>query len=150
MTLPMTMPNLRQIAELCLRGEPLGQDLGRPLGTALVAFIEHRARSLEEAMGLLTGRGGVSWWIAAAIGERDAALRTLAVRFWPAESVAAQARRIYVLSLRYAASAWRHDKNIPTPPAHYADTPHLLLWHAFKSGARMPLGERQLRNILRR
>ena len=147
MTLPMH--ELREIAEHCLRGEPLGQAAGRWLGTALVAFLEHRARSLEEAMGLLTERGGISWWVAAANGARDDALRGLADRFWPAESVAAKARRIHALAVRYAASAWRHDKDTPMPPAHYVDTPHILLWRAFKSGARMPLGERQLRNILR-
>jgi hypothetical protein len=33
------------------------------------------------------------------------------------------------------------------PPA-YAGTPKEFLWQAFQSGAPMPLGERQLRNIV--
>jgi hypothetical protein len=33
-------------------------------------------------------------------------------------------------------------------PSHYEDTIKQPLWLAFKSGATMPIGERQLRNIL--
>jgi hypothetical protein len=33
-------------------------------------------------------------------------------------------------------------------PVDYAGTAHEQLWLAFKSGAAMPLGERQLRTIL--
>jgi hypothetical protein len=33
-------------------------------------------------------------------------------------------------------------------PAHYRATPKEYLWRAFKSQAPVPIGERQLRNIL--
>jgi hypothetical protein len=33
-------------------------------------------------------------------------------------------------------------------PEHYAGTPKELLWRAFSSGATMPIGERQIRNIV--
>ena len=33
-------------------------------------------------------------------------------------------------------------------PPDYADTQKECLWRAFKSGAPMPIGERQLRNVL--
>ena len=49
---------------------------------------------------------------------------------------------------RYAASTWRFDRNNDDMPAHYAGTPKECLWRAFKSSAPMPIGERQLRNIL--
>jgi len=49
---------------------------------------------------------------------------------------------------RYGGSAWRLDREHAAMPADYAGTPHAHLWRAFKSGAAMPLGERQLRTIL--
>ncbi len=62
-------------------------------------------------------------------------------------SPCAKAREIQTIANRYAASAWRHDRNHDEMPERYAGTPHGLLWRAFKSGAIMPIGERQLRNI---
>jgi hypothetical protein len=55
---------------------------------------------------------------------------------------------VRVLSARYAASAWRFDRAQESMPPHYAGTAHEWLWLAFTSGAPMPIGERQLRNIL--
>jgi hypothetical protein len=46
------------------------------------------------------------------------------------------------------ASAWRFDRNRPEMPLRYKRQPQELLWRAFKSGAFMPLSQRQLRNIL--
>jgi hypothetical protein len=46
------------------------------------------------------------------------------------------------------ASAWRIDRNYEDMPPAYAGTPKEFLWQAFQSGAPMPLGERQLRNIV--
>ena len=59
----------------------------------------------------------------------------------------ARAREIQTIADRYASSAWRHDRNHDEMPERHAGTPHGLLWEAFKSGAIMPIGERQLRNI---
>ena len=80
--------------------------------------------------------------------SRDSALRALATRAYPGLSRSAQAKRIRCLTVRYAASAWRSDQSREEMPWHYAGKPQELLWRAFKSGAAMPLSERQLRNIL--
>ncbi len=62
--------------------------------------------------------------------------------------VAAQARSIRSLALRYAASAWPRERNCEMLPAASEGTFREWLWIAFKSGAPMPLGERQLRHVL--
>ncbi len=63
-------------------------------------------------------------------------------------SKSAQAKQISLLGLRYAASAWRFERTSEDMPAHYQNTVKQPLWQAFQSGATMPIGERQLRNIL--
>jgi hypothetical protein len=84
----------------------------------------------------------------AAIRRRDQALRELAQRHFGGLTNTARANRIQQLALRYAASAWRLDRDQQDMPPAYAGTPHESLWHAFKSGATMPLCSRQLRQIL--
>ena len=143
-----TIENLREISRRCAAGQPLSEDLSRWLGTSLQSFLEHRCRSVDDALGLRFPQGGVPWWREEAIRERDIALRGLAARFHAESSTAAQAKRIHTLMLRYAASAWRHDRLREAMPERYAGGPHGYLWRAFKSGAAMPIGERQLRNIL--
>ncbi len=51
-------------------------------------------------------------------------------------------------AVRYAASAWRFDRERDAMPERYKGTQTECLWRAFKSGATMPIGVRQLRNIL--
>lgn len=51
-------------------------------------------------------------------------------------------------AVRYAASAWRFERAIEQMPERYAGTTSEFPWRAFKAGAPMPIGERQLRNIL--
>lgn len=85
----------------------------------------------------------------AAIGRRDAALRELAARYYRGSGTSAQARTIRRLASHYAATSWRRDRRLAAPPAHYADSPHELLWRAFAAGAPMPVSERRLRGILR-
>ncbi len=80
--------------------------------------------------------------------KRDAALRELAQRCHAELSISAQSRQISRRCDRYAASAWRFDRNRQEMPLAYQRTPKEWIWRAFKSGAAMPLGERQLRNIL--
>jgi hypothetical protein len=65
-----------------------------------------------------------------------------------ASCITSASREVHKLSIRYAASAWRFDRSAETMPEHYLGTAHEHLWHAFKSGAPMPIGERQLRTIL--
>lgn len=141
---------LREISRRCLNGEPLDQEHSRWLGESLTDFLHHRCTSLEDALGLHFPRGGVPWWREEAIRKRDAALRQLAERFLHDLAPAAQARRIYELSLRYAASAWLRDRAGDDMPPNYAGQPHEFLWCAFASAAAMPIGERQLRHILGR
>jgi len=55
---------------------------------------------------------------------------------------------MHTRAVRYGASAWRHDRGVGEMPRAYAGTDREPLWRAFRSGAPMPLGERQLRNII--
>jgi hypothetical protein len=145
-----TIDNLREIARLCRTGEPLSDELSGWLGTSLEQFLLRRAPSIEDALGLRGPRGGVPWWLEEAMRRRDAALRALAAAHFPALSVSARAKQIHTLAVRYGASAWRYDEALEAMPAHYQGKPNAWLWEAFKSGAPMPICERQLRNILPR
>jgi hypothetical protein len=144
----LVIDDLREIARCCQSGEPMDARLTRWLGSSLRSFLEQDARTIEEALGLQAPKGGVPWHLEEALRKRDAALRELAAGFCVSDSVSAQARRIRSWAVRYAASAWRFDRDDDDMPAHYRGTVKALLWLAFKSGARMPISERQLRNIL--
>ncbi len=139
---------LDEIARRCRAGETLDPRLAQWLGTALEGYLTRKHRTVGEAFGLIFPKGGVPWWREIAIRRRDAALRTLAEIVAPDGSTRARAQRVCELSLRYGASAWRHDRDRPDMPMHYRNTAKAHLWDAFASGAAMPLGERQLRNIL--
>ena len=143
-----TIENLREISMRCLTGQPLGTDLSRWLGSSLRGFLEHDHRSVDDAMGLKFPQGGVPWWREEAMRKRDTALRTLAERFLPGRSTLAKANHIRTAAVRYAATAWRRDQSERAMPKSYAHTERGYLWLAFHSGAPMPLGVRQLRNIL--
>ena len=143
-----SIQNLREITRLCHAGEPLDQDLSRWLGNSLQDFLDHRCRSIDAALGLRFAQGGIPWWREEAIRARDAALRQLVARYFAALNTSTRAREVFRLSIRYAGSAWRHDRERETMPHHYAGTGHENLWRAFQSGAAMPIGERQLRTIL--
>ncbi len=142
--------NLREVARRCLAGEPLGGDLSSWLGTSLQDFLERRSGSIEDAFGLHAPQGGVPWWMEDAIRTRDAALRELAERFHAERSVSRQAQEIRLRAVRYAASAWRFDRERDAMPERYKGTQTECLWRALKSGAAMPISERQLRSILAR
>ena len=81
--------------------------------------------------------------------QRDAALRELAARYYPGLQRSAQANQIRRLTVHYATNGWSRDRRLAAPPPHYADSPHELLWCAFRAGAPLPIGERQLCRILR-
>ena len=140
-----TIEQLRCICRRCLDDSDAQL---RWLGRALHDFLTQRCRTVDEALGLRFPRGGIPWWREEATRQRDAALRELAARYCTDQPIAAQARRLCALSLRYAASAWRFDEGREAMPCHYAGTVHEWLWKAFASGAPMPIRERQLRNIL--
>lgn len=145
-----TIQNLREIAQRCRYGEPLPPDLSAWLGQSLGRFLSHERQTIDEALGLRRARGGVPWWKEEAIRQRDAALRNLARVLCPTLPVTAQARRIRSLALRYGSSAWPRERDRGTPPAASHGTFRQWLWIAFKSGASMPIGERQLRHVLGR
>jgi len=139
---------LREIARLCKSGLPLGQRHTQWLGDVIHTYLEREAASLEEIMGLRFGRGGLPWRRAEAIRERDEALRELGTAFFTGTGPCVTAREIATLAVRYGASAWRTDRNHDAMPQRYIGKPQAYLWRAFKSGATMPLGERQIRNIV--
>lgn len=139
---------LEEIARRCQLGEPLDPHHAFWLAKAIDSYLSKAATSLEEALGLRYGRGGVPWWREKALSERDAALRELAAEFFADLSICNRSREISTLALRYGASAWRRDRDGRDMPQAYAGTPREYLWRAFKSGATMPLSERQVRNIL--
>lgn len=144
----IAIQRLRAVSRLCQRGEPLDDELAVWFGTCLSQFLERGASSFEEAFGLASCRGGMPWWKEERVRRRDAALRAWARRL-PAElSVGARASEMHTRALRYAASTWRFDRRSDEMPPGYAGTERELLWRAFRSGAPMPLGARQLRNII--
>lgn len=143
-----TIDRLREVSRCCLDGEPLDHDLAAWLGDSLKGYLDRRHQSIGEAFGLVFPKGGVPWWREEAIRRRDAALREMAERFCSDCSPSAQSRHIGTLAIRYAASAWRIDRNSDEMPRHYRGAVKEYLWCAFSSGAAMPIGERQLRKIL--
>jgi hypothetical protein len=138
---------LREIARRARAGQPLGDDLGIWLADSLQKFLEHRCGSMDDALGLRAARGGVPWWLEEAIRRRNEALQGLAREHYPGMTPARQAKLIRAASVRFVA-VWPRERDLPAPPARYARTPREWLWRAFKSGAPMPLGERQLRTLL--
>jgi len=144
----MEIERLRLVSDLCQEGKPMDESLASWFGACLRNFLERRTESFEEAFGLPSCRGGVPWWKEERMRRRDEALRALAHRLEEGRPVGATAREIHQLSTRYAASAWRIDRDRAEMPAAYEGTPREHLWQAFQSGASMPLGDRQLRNII--
>ncbi len=144
----MTIERLREISAQCHSGGILDADHARWLGERLDSFLACRHRSIEEAFGLRFAQGGVPWWKEERIRLRDACLRSLAATYPPDMPLGAVVRDIRTMSVRYAASAWRFERERAEMTAAHAGTARAHLWQAFKAGAPMPLGERQLRNIL--
>jgi hypothetical protein len=118
------------------------------LANSLQSFLDQRSPSLNDAFGLRNARGGIPWRVEASIRVRDASLRSLCKAYLGGLTISAQAERIHQLSVRYAASSWRFDRERAEMPLAYCATPQQFLWQSFKSGATMPLCARQLRTIL--
>lgn len=144
----MEIERLRMVSDLCQEGKPMDENLASWFGACLKNFLERRTETFEEAFGLPSCRGGVPWWKEERMRRRDQALRELAQGLDSGRPVGATAREIHQMSVRYAASAWRFDRDRDEMPASYEGAPREYLWQAFQSGAPMPLGERQLRNII--
>jgi len=143
-----SIEHLRDISERCLEGRKLGEDLSAWLGNSLKAYLERQSRSLEDAFGLQFPQGGVPWWREEAIRERDRAIRALASTYLAGRSTYAKAKAIRAMAIRYAGTAWTRDRSLQTMPERYRGTAKAHLWRAFRSGAPMPLGLRQLQSVL--
>ena len=143
-----SIDNLREIMARCFEGKPLDGDLAAWLGEAIDGFLTRQFCTLDEGLGLIFPRGGIPWWREEAIRKRNAALCYFAETFLDELALGMQAQEIWTAARRYAASTWRFDQDSDDMPVHYAGTPKECLWQAFKSSAPMPIGERQLRNIL--
>lgn len=144
----IAIERLRQVSDLCQEGKPLDENLAAWFGNCLRDFLERRSESFEEAFGLSNCRGGIPWWKEERMRRRDRALRMLAESLPGDLATGALAREISRMAQRYAASAWHIDRERDEMPGSYAGTPKEHLWEAFRSGAPMPLGERQIRNIV--
>lgn len=143
-----SVERLRELMQACRAGKRMDEDLARWFGIRLSRFLDRVHPSLEEALELPTRHGGVPWWKEEQIRRRDAALRALAAALPNDWSISARAREINRLAVRYAGGAWRRDRLGDTMPSWYAGNEKEHIWQAFRAGAPMPLGERQLRNIL--
>lgn len=144
----IAVERLREISEACQAGEPLDEELAHWLGKCLSRFLDRAAESFEEAFGLPSCHGGMPWWKELRVRCRDSALRELAASLPEDMSLTRRAREISRITVRYGASAWRYDRERDRMPESYAGTRKELVWRSFRSGAPMPLGERQLRNII--
>ena len=144
-----TIQALSEIRLCCEEQRAIPEDLQPWLGDAIGKFLDKNCCDLDEAFGLRRERGGVPWWLERGIRERDKALREFAVTQFGSQEISAQARLIEEMARRYETTSWTRDAAKSTMPRHYSGTPRQYLWRAFRSGARMPISARHLRNILR-
>jgi hypothetical protein len=121
-----------------------------PKPATSAAMLAGTAARLPSELALWLERtlGAAAGWAGSAGEARDAALRALAQRFYPCVPVSTQAARINMLAETYAFVNWPRDRERAQVPTLYRETPDEFLWAAFKSGAPMPLAQRDLRRIL--
>ena len=142
-----SIETLSVIRSRCAENQPLTPDLCDWLAQSIDRYLQHHC-DLNEAFGLVQGRGGVPWWRERAIRERDAALRALSNTHFSGTLCHGRARSIHRLSERYATTSWPRDREVAAMPERYRGTPKENLWRAFRSSAKMPVSERRLRTIL--
>jgi len=140
---------LRRLRAGCAAGRPLDPGLAGWLQQSLDRYLGRQSFSLEAAFGIQPRHGGLAWWRREAIRERDQALRALAAEHFAEFAPTRRARAIACAARRYGASGWRFDCRDGALPPEPAGSIRHHLFRAFRSGAPMPLGERQIRNILR-
>lgn len=143
-----TIRALTEIRDCCGQRRSIPPELQPWLSDAIGKFLDKSCEDLDEAFGLKKERGGVPWWLEFGIAERDDALRQLAREHLSSYGISAQARMICEMAHRYETSAWPRDARKAAMPEHYAGTSRQYLWRAFRSGARMPVSARHLRNVL--
>jgi hypothetical protein len=143
-----TIQALDEVCRACVQNKPIPDHLRQWIAGSITRFLDHDCSDLDDAFGLRQEHGGIPWWREKAIRTRDRALRELARTHLASDTTSVQARKIHALMLRYAGTAWNRDRNCDSMPAHYAGTPKEYLWIAFKSGAKTPVSDRHLRNLL--
>ena len=137
--------NMKLLVRYRDANEPLPPDLIFWLSDAFQAYLEGRCASLNDAFALKRHARAYAQLV-----TRNEALRALAGVHFSSYRLSRQATRISELSRRYGTGRWRHDQHFKAMPQAYRGTVDECLWLAFKSGAAMPLGPRQLRTILRK
>ena len=140
---------LSKVRQSCINNTPIPREIQRWLANSIGRYLDHLTKYLDDAFGLNTGRGGVPWWLVRGIQERDTALRKLAATYLHDLQISAQARKIEMLSKRFASCNWQRDKDQKQMPKSYQGSYRESLWIAFRSGARKPLSERHIRNVLK-
>jgi hypothetical protein len=143
-----TIQSLRMAAEKFALGQLPDPNLLRWLAASLQAYVDHRAASLEEAMGIRRCKGGMPWWKEEAVRARNEALRQACRLIACHDPLAEQVRKVQRAIARYGAGRWRFDRELASMPEPYRGKVEEWLWLAWRSGAPLPLCVRQLRNIL--
>jgi hypothetical protein len=143
-----TIQSLRLAAEKFAAGQLPDPRLLHWLAASLQAYVDHRAPSLEEAMGIRRCKGGMPWWKEEAVRARNHALREICRMVAHDEPLAEQVRKVGHAINRYGVGRWRFDRHLEAIPQTYLGRVEEWLWHAYRSGAPLPLGVRQLRTIL--
>lgn len=135
---------LRRIA----RGADTAADRAA-LAERVRAYLDSAAEgvSLDAAFGLSRPVGGLPWWRVQALASRDAALRTLAERFYGDLPVSRQAVAIRSALVRYGDSAWRLDGREAEPPRRYVGSEREILFDVMRACPEVP-SARQIRRIL--
>ena len=100
-----SIDRLREIAERCLSGQPLDEDMSHWLGDSLEKYLSQCAKTIDDAFGLNFPKGGIPWWLEEANRMRDMALQELADLFFPDCSITKNAREIATMAERYAPRA---------------------------------------------
>ncbi len=137
---------LRELLAIAEAGELEG--LGRRSAPRLNHYLTNaqHGTTLDQALDLTVGPGGVPWHAREAMAERDAAILALA-KYLPDLKPSAQAAQIATWSRRYVASAWRFDKDKTDMPDHYRGTEKEPLYKALKAFPRFPKASR-IKSIL--
>jgi hypothetical protein len=139
---------LDEICQACNQNRPLPDHLRKWIAGSIGRYLEHDCGDLNTAFGIQQSRGGIPWWREKDIRERNSALCELARAYYANQNLSTKARLIYRLMRRYSGTSWPRDRFKNQMPWNYSGTPQELVWRAFRSGAKMPVSERHLRNLI--
>lgn len=143
-----TINALDQVCKAYSKNHPLPDHLRDWVAGSIEKFLDNDCSDLNAAFGIQQGRGGIPWWREKAIRERNIAICELAEKYFSNQKPAMRARNIHILMERYETTSWPRDRQKVEMPGQYKGTPRELIWRAFRSGAKMPVSERHLRNLI--